>query len=227
MKTNKLIILVLLSLGGFTWVLAQPQQTGGAAAVSTEEGATIARQGTSGGAVACNTCHGQKGEGLATGGFPRLAGEATFYMTKQLEDYANGVRESDVMAPIAKALTSAQRESVSAYYASLPVPPLKPAKKAKAAILKRGELLANTGDMKLYLQACNNCHGPGGRGVPPGIPALSGQHASYLAQQISAWQKGKRKSSPDQMLEIAKKLSEKDIEALGAYFESVKLKSLK
>jgi len=187
---------------------------------AADEGAIIAQKGTPAGAAACIACHGQKGEGMAASAFPRLAGESAFYMKKQLDDYVSGVRQNEVMGPIAKALTPAQRESVSLYYASLPVPKLKPAKKSSSAVIKRGEQLATTGDMKLYLQACNNCHGPGGRGVPPGIPALSAQNAPYLSQQIMAWQKGTRKSSPDQMLEIAKRLTEKDIEALGAYFEN-------
>lgn len=223
MKKENIFILSLLSLASFCWVMAQPADKP-AASASLEEGAAIAAQGTKAGAAACNACHGPKGEGMAASNFPRLAGEPSYYMVNQLKDYASGVRDNAVMAPIAKALTDAEKETVSAYFASLPVPPLKPAKKADKADLKRGELLATVGDMKLFIQACNNCHGPGGRGVAPAMPGLAAQHPGYLAQQISAWKNGTRKNSPEQMAEIAKKLSDKDIQALGAYFESINLR---
>ena len=222
MKKEKVFILSVLSLLSFCWVMAQPADKL-APAPSLQEGSAIASQGTKAAAAACNGCHAPKGEGMAASSSPRLAGEPAYYMTSQLKDYASGVRENAVMGPIAKALTDAEKETVSAYFASLPVPPLKPAKKATKAELKRGETLATTGDMKLFLQACNNCHGPGSRGVAPTMPGLAAQHPGYLAQQIAAWKTGTRKNSPEQMAEIAKKLSDKDIQALAAYFESISL----
>jgi cytochrome c553 len=222
MIKKKFFILGFISTGIFSWVLAQPS---GAPSTSspTEEGELIAAQGTKAGAAACNGCHGPKGEGMAASNFPRLAGEPTYYMVNQLKDYASGVRDNPVMSPIAKAMTDDEKEKVSAYFTSLPIPPLKPAKKAGKAELKRGETLAATGDMKIFVQACNNCHGPGGRGVAPAIPSLAAQHPGYLAQQIAAWKSGARKNSPEQMAVIAKRLTDKDIQALGAYFESVSL----
>lgn len=226
MKKEKVFILSLLSLVSFCWVMAQPSDKP-AASTSLQEGAAIAAQGTKAGAAACNGCHGPKGEGMAASNFPRLAGEPAYYMVNQLKDYASGVRDNAVMGPIAKALTDAEKETVSAYFASLSVPPLKPAKKANKAELKRGEILATTGDMKLFIQACNSCHGPGGIGVAPVMPGLAAQHPGYLAQQISAWKSGTRRNSPEQMAEIAKKLSDKDIQALGVYFESINLSTPK
>lgn len=227
MKASKILVIGFLSLTGFGFVLAQPKSLDQNPTMTTEAGATIAAQGTKAGAVACNGCHGPKGEGMVTSGSPRIAGEPTYYMVKQLKDYASGTRDNAVMGPIAKALTDSEKESVSAYFSSLPIPPLKPAKKASTVDLKRGQILAKTGDIKLLLQACNNCHGPEGMGVAPAMPGLASQHSGYLAQQIAAWKDGKRKNSPDQMAEIAKRLTDKDIQALGAYFESVQLGSAK
>lgn len=223
MKTEKIFILSLLFLAGFAARKAEPESAPPVANSSVTEGAAIAAKGTQAGVVACNNCHGAKGEGIALSSFPRIAGEPAYYIANQLKDYASGVRNNLLMSPIAKALTESEKESVAAYFASLPVPTLKPGKKAHKDMLKRGEILATVGDMKLSIQACNNCHGPGGRGVAPAIPSLAGQYPGYLAQQISAWNEGKRTSSPEQMAVIAKKLNHMDTAALGAYFESIDL----
>ncbi|MBO9668527.1 MAG: c-type cytochrome, partial [Bdellovibrio sp.] len=143
------------------------------------------------------------------------------YLSRQLEDYASGARKNAVMEPIAKALSGQERDNVSAYYASLKMQKWKPAKKPAASILKRGELLAKTGDQKIMVQACNNCHGPGGIGMGPAIPYIAGQFGSYIQAQLNLWKSGQRANSPGQMLEIARRLSDKDIAALAAYFEQV------
>lgn len=89
-------------------------------ASSHANGAAIA-QGGVGAAPACQTCHGTAGEGIAQAGFPRLAGLGAPYMQRQLTAFADGSRVSDVMMPIAKALSAAQRVEVSEHYAALPV----------------------------------------------------------------------------------------------------------
>src|SRR3546814_16478283 len=45
----------------------------------------------------CMRCHGLNGVGDGTGAFPRLAGQAAFYMYKQLLDYASGARPNALM----------------------------------------------------------------------------------------------------------------------------------
>ncbi|HET6520650.1 MAG TPA: hypothetical protein VFG47_12655, partial [Geminicoccaceae bacterium] len=40
----------------------------------------------------CFTCHGLDGVGDSAGAFPRLTGQAAFYLYKQLIDYASGAR---------------------------------------------------------------------------------------------------------------------------------------
>jgi cytochrome c553 len=189
-------------------------------------GETIALQGTSSGATACIACHGTRTEENKTGAFPRIVNQSHYYIANQLKDFASGTRSNSVMSPIAKALTDKEREDVAAYYAKILFPTPK-GKKPATAVFKRGELLAMMGDQKIGLQACNNCHGPGGVGLAPTIPAIAGQHASYLEMQMKAWREGQRKNSPDLMGVIAKKLSDKDIAALAAYFEQVQINTEK
>jgi cytochrome c553 len=196
--------------------LAQAQEQPGA-----PEGLTIVQKGTPAGATACIACHGLKGEGNGPNGYPRVANQLQDYMVTQLNDYASGVRVSPIMQPIAKALTVEEKEKVSAYYANIKAAPRAPPLKAGRSLIRMGEKLAKLGDGKLQVQACNSCHGPGGVGVAPVFPSLAGQHASYLTAQLKAWKEGQRKNSPMQMVEVAKRLDAKSIEALGSYFQQV------
>jgi len=186
-------------------------------------GMQIANQGTSNGGTACVTCHGAHGEGNAVGNFPRLAGQPQAYLARQMSNFTNGSRSNPVMTPIAKALTPSQIEAVSAYYAGQH-PPAQKAAQASAASsgqLQRGKQLATVGDDKIAVQACANCHGPGGNGEAPTYPYLAGQHAGFLSASLGAWKDGSRKSDPSmQMNMIAKRLSDNDVAAVAAYYAS-------
>src|SRR3546814_11853113 len=60
------------------------------------------------------------------------------YMYKQLLDYASGARPNAIMSPIAKALTQAQMEDVSAYYASIEEAPYFPPPEVDGLTLQHG-----------------------------------------------------------------------------------------
>lgn len=182
-------------------------------------GAQIANSGAGNGVAACAGCHGAKGEGNAAANFPRLAGQPQAYLARQLAAYANGSRNNPVMMPIAKGLSQQQIAEVSAYYAGLSAPSAQPASAPAPQVMKRGEALATVGDDKIAVQACANCHGPGGAGEPPVYPYLGGQHASYLAAALGEWKSGARNTDPSmQMSMIAKRLSDADMSALAAYY---------
>jgi cytochrome c553 len=181
-------------------------------------GAQLANKGSDAGIAPCASCHGANGEGMAAGGFPRLAGQFEQYLAKQLVDYANGRRNHPVMTPIAKQLNDQQREAAAAYYASRTTPPTQP-EAAAADVLQRGEVLVTRGDESIQVQACANCHGPGGTGEPPTYPYLAGQHASYTINALTEWQNGNRDNDPSQQMpHIARSLSKNDVAALAAYF---------
>lgn len=61
----------------------------------------------------CVACHQSGFKGL--GEFPRVARQKAPYIIKQLKDYRDGARASDVMAPTAKTLTDAQIEALGHY----------------------------------------------------------------------------------------------------------------
>ena len=194
------------------------------------DGAAIARTGA-GAAPACQTCHGPAGEGMAQAGFPRLASLGAPYMQRQLAAFAEGTRVSAVMTPIAQALSVADRAEVSAYYAALPAPAAPAAARPTAspsppgatpASAPVGASLATHGRWADKLPACEQCHAPGGGGVGADFPALAGQSATYLANQLTAWKTGARPPGPmGLMAVVAKKLSDADMRAVADHYASL------
>ena len=208
---------------------ATPAQGQAAATPASKElGARLATQGVPN-VAPCASCHGANGEGNAAGGFPRIAGQSSSYLARQLQSYANGDRKNPVMEPIAKALNDEQREAAASYYASLvgrPASTANPAAPAGSApsraVQQRGAQLAGVGDNAIQVQACANCHGPGGIGEAPAYPYLAGQHASYLQAVLGEWKSGARKTDPSrQMVLIAQALSDDDVRAVAAYYAAL------
>lgn len=79
---------------------------------------------------------------------------------------------------------------------------------------------ANAGRGKAAL--CASCHGLDGNGSPGNAewPALAGQHASYLAAQVKAFQEGQTRANPLMEPMIAS-MTDQDIEDVAAFFESL------
>ncbi len=137
----------------------------------------------------CVACHGQQGESNPMLNAPKLAGQADWYLRRQINYFKNGVRGShddDVygkqMAPMAATLTSDKAISdVIAYIETLPDNP------SEATI---------TGDTargkKMYL-TCGACHGKQGQGIwSLNAPRLAGMSDWYLATQLKNFKAGVR-----------------------------------
>ena len=142
-------------------------------------------------AMACVSCHGADGMGLAAAGFPRLAGLPAGYLSKQLEDFRSGSRTSPVMQPLAKALAEDEIRAVTQTLAAMPVPAT-PAISRSATPNGLGERLALRGAWDRQVPECVTCHGPGGVGVGQTFPPLAGQSAAYLTAQLNAWRDGEQ-----------------------------------
>ena len=169
-------------------------------------------------AMACITCHGAEGEGMAAAGFPRLAGLSAGYMRKQLADFASGVRANPIMQPIAAALSAEEADAVTAMLADKPGPEVERIGRT-AAVEGPGETLALRGAWARNIPECVACHGPSGVGVGDAFPPLAGQSAQYLASQLSAWRQGTRKNDPNDLMgHIARSLTDDEIKAVSAYF---------
>jgi cytochrome c553 len=200
------------------WIVSPPP-TSGADPRLVELGRRIAEGAELPEERTCSRCHGALGVGRPEEETPRLAGQARFYLLKQLDDFAAGARASDRMAPVARALTERQREAVAAYYASLHAVPYPEAPWGDALLIQRGGVLSAIGDEARGIRACQLCHAAAGAGIAPSFPYLAGQYADYTARQLSLWQTGERRNDPlDVMAEIARRLDEPEIAALALYF---------
>lgn len=162
----------------------------------------------------CAACHGVDGNSAAPN-FPRLAGLDAGYIAKQLADFKAGARKDPMMSGMAMPLSKKDMEDLGAYYASQ--------KRATGAAnldenrRKLAETLYRGGSAKMGIPACMGCHGPAGAGIPVQFPAVSGQHASYSAKQLTDFKTGNRTNDGGIMGPIAFKMSEAEIQAVSEY----------
>jgi cytochrome c553 len=68
-------------------------------------------------AEVCAACHGADGNSAAPD-FPRIAGQHADYLAKAMRDYKTGTRKDPVMSGFANALSAADIENLSAYFAA-------------------------------------------------------------------------------------------------------------
>lgn len=178
--------------------------------------------------VICSACHGLDGNSPSSA-YPNLASQKYNYILKQLEDFRDGHRQSSVMTGMAMTIPQSSGhqnlKNIAAYFSSQK---LKRAEGANAhpvaatpAELKMGFEVYRYGSSKEKVPACSACHGLGGEGDDPmAIPSLTGQHASYVVQQLDQFASGVRDNSPGQVMgKIAHALSTKQKVAVAAYME--------
>jgi cytochrome c oxidase subunit II len=137
----------------------------------------------------CVACHGAQGEGNLQLNAPKLAGQAGWYLKRQLENFKHGVRgggEKDIygtqMTAFAGMLTDeAAVRNVTAYIETLPdhTP-----RATVSGDTERGEALFRT---------CAACHGASGQGIMAmNAPRLSHMSDWYLARQVNNFKQGVR-----------------------------------
>lgn len=182
-------------------------------AAFTQTGQIIAMGGGEGGAAnACFSCHGLDGAGDGVS-VPRLAGLDAGYLQKQMEDYANDVRQDVVMREVARWLDDGDRRAVSQFYADMPAPASRgPAGPPPPIYL--------TGDPARGVASCASCHGADGRGVGYGNPAIAGQPAAYTVDQLHRWKLAKRRNDPrGVMIDAVKGLTDVETGQIAAWLE--------
>ena len=199
---NKLLVSLMLTLG----VTGFAQAAGDAAAGQSK-------------VAVCAACHGADGNSAAPN-FPKLAGQGERYLLKQLQDIKSGDRQVIEMTGILTNLSDQDMADIAAYYASqsTSVGTADPAK------LEVGQALYRGGKLDEGLPACTGCHSPTGSGnAAAGFPHLGGQHAQYIAKQLTDFREGNRTNDGDTMpmRAIAGKLSNKDIEAISSYIQGL------
>ncbi|QBF24507.1 cytochrome c4 [Pseudomonas tructae] len=203
---NKLLVSLLLTLG----------ITGVANAAEPVKGDAAAGQAKT---AVCGACHNPDGNSLAPN-FPKLAGQGEKYLEKQLHDIKSGKRTVLEMTGMLAAFNDQDMADIAAYFSSQKGS----VGAADPKLVERGRALFNGGDVEKGLPACTGCHSPNGAGIAlAGFPHLGGQHASYVAKQLTDFREGNRTNDGDAttMRTIAAKLSNKDIEALSSYIQGL------
>lgn len=171
--------------------------------------------------AACVACHGIDGNSVDPA-FAKIAGQHADYTVRHLHLFKSGERENAIMAAQAGLLTDQDMSDVAAYFSGQKVR----AGIADEPLVARGQALYRGGS-KVGVPSCMGCHGPSGRGNPAAkYPAIAGQHASYSKTQLERFRAGMVYGKDDYinkqiMSQVAKNLTDADIEALASYLEGM------
>lgn len=165
----------------------------------------------------CHLCHGKEGES-SNAIYPRLASQNRNYMIKQLQNFRDGKRVSDIMNEMAKDLKDDEIVALAEYFSAKPPLTHRVRDKGFAAV---GEYLYKKGNKYSGIPSCKSCHGEFGEGSEE-LPRLAGQHKRYVADQLHAFEKRVRNNDNAVMHTIASKLTELEIEALSLYVSGIK-----
>ncbi|MGH8318494.1 MAG: c-type cytochrome [Steroidobacteraceae bacterium] len=215
--------LLLALAGGLSQLAATPAPYRGVPAPDgVQHGASLS--------VTCAACHGPRGNSISLT-FPNLAGQNYNYLLKELEDFRGGRRHATPMTAFMNTIPPAPGDrnlmDLAAYFAaqalnrSIGANATEP--KPGKAVAAAGYRLYAGGDSTEKVPACAACHAPGGTGnAPMAIPALAGQHAQYVENELRRFAAGKRDNSPQHVMAIiATRLSSKQIEAVAEYVQEL------
>jgi cytochrome c553 len=178
--------------------LARPSQE------SIGRGATLAQR--------CAICHGPTG--ISRADSPNLAGQYASVIYKQMLDFRSGARTRAIMSPFAANLTDQEIADVAAYYAYLPrLPAYHPTPQ-----LPRPKIVIYGAPLR-GIAPCGSCHGSLDNKV--GSPWLEGQSEVYMREQLLAFASGQRRNDiSQQMRNIARAMTPKEIDEAAAYYAS-------
>jgi len=138
----------------------------------------------------CSACHGSNGSGNKTLNAPRIAGQESWYVERQLKNFKAGIRGANSkdtfgmqMRPMALTLSDDQAiADMSAYVSSMPA-----TKSSKNTVM--GDISAG----KASYMICQTCHGAkGGGNRALNAPKLTGMQDWYIVRQIKNFKSGIR-----------------------------------
>ena len=158
-------------------------------------GVTCAADGKAIFTTSCFACHGAKGEGNSKVGAPNIGGMDAAYLTRQLNNFAAGIRTAaandtyaaQMRGAVAVLKTDADRAAVAAYVAALP--------KVRSAVLIKANLANGSTQFNAVCSSCHEGHAQGN--VQMGAPALAGVDPVYMERQVLAFRDGARGAHKD------------------------------
>ena len=186
--------IILLALGA----VALLADCGRASAADVAAGKALAE-----GYAACHGADGVSQMPLT----PSLAAQPDEFVQWQLVYFRSGVRKSEVMGPIAEALSNEDIRNLGAFYASLAPP------KPQAA----PDALAQTGEKVALQHRCKSCHSDDYNGFRAAA-RLSGQREDVFVKALHDFKSGTRVGSGvASMADVTYELSDADMQALAHY----------
>jgi len=139
-------------------------------------------------------------------GVPSLAGLQPVYFVPAVKAYLSGKRRgAAIMKNFKLSLSNNDINNLAAYY-SVQQRQRSPLSAIVQTITPSDALT----------QRCLGCHGHDGNSTHPAMPSLAGQNATYLIKAMKKYRDGKRGNK--MMTDVAKGLSDNDIESNAAYF---------
>lgn len=164
----------------------------------------------------CFLCHGATGDSSSPL-YPKLAGQNSEYMLKQLRNFKRGERESSDMRKVVADMDENDMQSVAFFFSRQ-----QPSRgnSAYAEMRALGEKLFSQGDPPRGLKPCRECHGDNGAGSAT-LPRIAGQHTLYIETQLTLFEERKRTNDNAQMQDVAKRLTTDEVRAVAEYLRSL------
>jgi cytochrome c553 len=162
----------------------------------------------------CALCHGNRGQGILGGKYPRIAGLPDYYLLNALQDYVSGERGYDAMLVVGALKTAENQDLVNlaGYISDLEVDLDVPG--PEEGSVRSGQ--------KLYRYDCKTCHGREGEGkTRKESPPLRGQYHEYLLRQIELFQNKERIHADDPEDETFAEYEDEDLLDLLAFIATL------
>jgi len=205
--TRSILLAALTAAAPLT--LNAEEKAGAAAAADAEAGRLAYRQ--------CALCHGQWGQGIIGGKYPRVAGLPEYYLLKVLDDYRGGERNYEAMTVVGgvRNMSDEDLANLAAYISSIDLDEKAPLDVPTLA----GDVDAGG---EVFDGDCKTCHGSKGEGkAKKKSPALRGQYGEYLARQIDLFKNKKREHGGDPDDDTFDDYEAEDIQNVIAYITTL------
>ena len=169
----------------------------------------------------CAACHGVDGNSVVPI-WPKIAGQHSAYLQRQLALIKGGERPVPEMAGIVISLTDQDMADISAYFSSQATS----AGLTDEALRASGELIYRSGNSETDTPACSSCHGPAGEGNPlSDYPQIAGQHSVYSEKMLNGFRAGTTWGDDDAssqiMTEVTNRMTDEEIKAVASYIQGL------
>jgi len=169
--------------------------------------------------VGCLACHGPAGNSLNPM-WPKLAGQHSNYIKRQLKAFKAGIRYDPMMSAMALPLDDKAIVDLAAYFAS----EKRSAGAVDAAKAEQGKQIYYAGIPAKGVAACGSCHGLEGYGNPGAdFPNIASQHALYVGKALKDYRAKKRTTDPGGVMQaVAANLTDAEIDLVSHFVQSLK-----